>query len=110
MFTFLSILAILVSILLVLAIIVQNSKGGGLNNAFGASSISNMIGSRKASQDIEKITWYLGAALMVVAFVATVSMTRVQGTATSKMKAAVEKLQRAPSVAPTTPTQESPNP
>ena len=68
-----AILAILASVLLTLVIIVQNSKGGGLSSAFGASNLTNMIGNRRASQDIEKFTWYLIGGLMVICFLATIS-------------------------------------
>ena len=100
MFTLLCVVAILIAVLLVLSVIVQNSKGGGLNNAFGASSISSMIGNRKASQDIERITWYLGALLMVVSFVATVFMSNSPATSKSKMAEALAKTQRGANVAP----------
>jgi preprotein translocase subunit SecG len=67
------ILAIVAAILLILIVVVQNSKGGGLSNALGASNITNMIGTRRATQDIEKFTWYLVAAMMVMAFMANVT-------------------------------------
>ncbi|MCB9235085.1 MAG: preprotein translocase subunit SecG [Bacteroidia bacterium] len=67
------ILAMVFSVLLVLIVLVQNSKGGGLSSAFGASNISSMIGARRATQDVEKFTWYLIGALMFAAFVANVA-------------------------------------
>jgi preprotein translocase subunit SecG len=66
-------LAIVAAILLIFIVMVQNSKGGGLSNAFGASNLTNVIGTRRATQDIEKFTWYLVAALMILAFFANVS-------------------------------------
>lgn len=63
-------LSIIGSVLLVLVVIVQNSKGGGLSSTFGASNLTSMIGTRRATQDIEKITWYLAFGLMVVSFIA----------------------------------------
>lgn len=69
-----AILAILASVLLTLVIVIQNSKGGGLSSTFGASNLSNMIGNRRASQDIEKFTWYLIGGLMVICFLTTISM------------------------------------
>lgn len=67
------ILSIVAAILLILIVVVQNSKGGGLSNALGASNITNVIGSRRATQDIEKFTWYLVAAMMLMAFMANVT-------------------------------------
>ena len=66
------ILALLVSVLLTLVVLVQNSKGGGLSGTFGANNISSMIGARRATQDVEKFTWYLAAALLAVSFLANI--------------------------------------
>lgn len=68
------ILALVVSVLLTLLVLVQNSKGGGLSSTFGASNISSMIGARRATQDVEKFTWYLAAGLMVVSFLANIAV------------------------------------
>jgi preprotein translocase subunit SecG len=68
------ILAIVAAILLVLIVVVQNSKGGGLSGALGANNLTNMIGTRRATQDIEKFTWYLVTAVFVLAFLANVSL------------------------------------
>ena len=57
MTTLISILLVLASIALVLVVIVQKSKGGGL--ASGFSSANNIMGVRKATDGIEKATWYL---------------------------------------------------
>jgi preprotein translocase subunit SecG len=48
---------ILFSILLVLVILAQNSKGGGLTSQFGGSSASNIIGVKKTGDLLEKLTW-----------------------------------------------------
>ena len=52
MTTLISILLVLASIALVLVVIVQKSKGGGL--ASGFSSANNIMGVRKATDGIEK--------------------------------------------------------
>ena len=67
-----AILAILASLLLILVVVIQNSKGGGLSSTFGASNLTNMIGNRRATQDIEKVTWYLITAVMVISFITTI--------------------------------------
>src|SRR5215216_3722501 len=72
--TVFGILAIIAAILLILIVVVQNSKGGGLSNALGASNITNMIGSRRATQDIEKYTWYLLAGVLFLCFMANVTI------------------------------------
>jgi preprotein translocase subunit SecG len=66
-------LTIVASSLLILIVVIQNSKGGGLNSAFGTSNLTSMIGTRRATQDIEKFTWYLAVILLLFSFVANVS-------------------------------------
>jgi len=65
-------LIILICILIVLVVLAQNSKGGGLSSQFGGSSTSNLIGVKRTTDLLEKITWSLAIALMVLSFTATV--------------------------------------
>ncbi|MCB0838740.1 MAG: preprotein translocase subunit SecG [Bacteroidetes bacterium] len=74
MFVFLGILAIIVAGLLIVAVVIQNSKGGGLSSTFGGGA-SQIMGARRSSEFIEKATWYLAAALAIVAFLANVAGT-----------------------------------
>ena len=55
MYVFLSILIVLASIAIVFVITIQNSKGGGLASGFAASN--NVMGVRRTTDLIEKITW-----------------------------------------------------
>jgi preprotein translocase subunit SecG len=65
----LGIIVVLASVLLILAVMVQNSKGGGLDSSFGAvSQIGNVA---QSTETIEKATWYLAA---VIAFVCLISV------------------------------------
>ena len=59
-------LAILSSVLLILVILAQNSKGGGLSSQFGGSATSNIIGVKKTTDLLEKITWGLAIALLAL--------------------------------------------
>jgi preprotein translocase subunit SecG len=59
-------LIILISILLVLVVLAQNSKGGGLSSQFGGSSASNIIGVKKTGDLLEKLTWGFIMALVVL--------------------------------------------
>ena len=56
---------IFISILLVLVVLSQNSKGGGLSNQFGAGS-SNLIGVKRTGDLLEKLTWGFAIALVVL--------------------------------------------
>ena len=66
MFTVILSLIILASVLLVLVILAQNSKGGGLTSQFGGSGASNMIGVKKTGDLLEKITWGLIIAVFAL--------------------------------------------
>lgn len=57
------------SILLVIVILAQNSKGGGLSSQFGGSGASNIIGVKKTGDLLEKLTWGFIVAIMVLALV-----------------------------------------
>lgn len=64
MFTFLTILAIIVCLLLILFILIQNPKGGGLSSTFGASN--QIMGVQKTGDFLEKSTWGLAIVLLVI--------------------------------------------
>lgn len=59
-------LIILICILLVLVILAQNSKGGGLSSQFGGSAASNIMGVKKTGDLLEKLTWGFIVALVVL--------------------------------------------
>ncbi|MEM8965979.1 MAG: preprotein translocase subunit SecG [Bacteroidota bacterium] len=68
MFTLVITLTIVVAVLLVLVVLAQNSKGGGLSSQFGGSgSSTQMIGVKRTADFLEKATWALAIALMVLA-------------------------------------------
>jgi preprotein translocase subunit SecG len=54
------------AVLLVLVILAQNAKGGGLTSQFGGSSASNIIGVKKTGDLLEKLTWSFIIAIMVL--------------------------------------------
>ena len=64
MYVFLSILIFLASIFLILIVLVQNSKGGGL--ASGFSSSNQIMGVRKTTDFLEKATWGLAGSVVVL--------------------------------------------
>ena len=74
MYTFIVILIMLVCLFLAVAVLVQNSKGGGLAANFSAPN--QIMGVRKTTETIEKITWGLAIALAVLSLAATVAIPR----------------------------------
>ncbi len=66
LFTVVLSLVILACVLLVLVILAQNSKGGGLSSQFGGSGASNMIGVKKTGDLLENLTWGLITTVFVL--------------------------------------------
>lgn len=66
----LSALTVLASILLILVVYIQNSKGGGLSSDFGAAN--QLGGVKKTTEFIEKLTWSL-AGIIVIASILSIS-------------------------------------
>ncbi len=64
MATFIVILIVIIAILLGLIVLVQNPKGGGL--AVGFSGTSQVGGVQRTTDFLEKATWYLSIAMMVL--------------------------------------------
>ena len=64
MYVFISILILIASILLILIVLIQNSKGGGL--ASGFSSSNQIMGVRKTTDFLEKATWTLAGGMMIL--------------------------------------------
>src|ERR1700741_2958314 len=69
MYAFVIGLIIFFAVLLVLVILAQNAKGGGLTSQFGGSSASNIIGVKKTGDLLEKLTW----GFIITIFVLTLS-------------------------------------
>jgi preprotein translocase subunit SecG len=67
MYIAITILIFLAALLLILIVLVQNSKGGGLSSGFSASN--QVMGVRKTTDYLEKATWSLAAAVVVLSVV-----------------------------------------
>jgi len=63
MYTLITVLLFITCILLILIVLVQNSKGGGLASNFQSSN--QIMGVRKTTDFLEKATWVLAGALLV---------------------------------------------
>ncbi len=78
MITFLTILIALVCLMLMLVVLIQNPKGGGLDSTFGGSGANQMFGAAKSTDLVEKITWGLAIALFALCII-TAIMVNSQG-------------------------------
>ncbi len=65
MLSTLSVLIALVSALLMLAVLIQNPKGGGIDPNFGGQA-QQLFGAARSTDFIEKATWVLATALLVL--------------------------------------------
>ena len=72
MYTVIVILILVVSVLLGLVVLVQNSKGGGLISNFG--SANQMMGVRQTTDFLEKATWTMAIILVVLCLVSSMSI------------------------------------
>ncbi|MCP3929201.1 MAG: preprotein translocase subunit SecG [Bacteroidetes bacterium] len=71
MLTGMTVLIALVCVLLMGAVLIQNPKGGGVDATFGGSQANQMFGAAKSTDFIEKITWYLAIALIILCILTT---------------------------------------
>ncbi len=72
-----SILTIIVCVLLILVILVQNSKGGGIQSQFGAAT--QIMGVKRGTEFIEKATWGLAIALILLSVIMTPKSSMISG-------------------------------
>ena len=67
MYTLIIALIIIASVLMVGIVLIQESKGGGLASSF--SSSNQIMGVRKTTDFLEKATWGLAIAMVVLSIV-----------------------------------------
>lgn len=63
------VLIAIVSVLLILVVLIQNPKGGGVDSTFGGTQANQMLGAAKSTDVVEKLTWYLAIALFVLCII-----------------------------------------
>lgn len=64
MYTLFVVLIVLVALLMIFIVLIQESKGGGLASNFSSSNA--IMGVRKTTDVVEKLTWGLAAAMVVI--------------------------------------------
>jgi preprotein translocase subunit SecG len=77
MFTFLLVLLILDSLVLIAAILLQAGKGNGLAASFGgvSSSADSLLGTRQAGNLLTKTSWWGGALFLFLSLVLSIAST-----------------------------------
>ena len=98
MYTLLVILVIIASVFMCLIVLIQESKGGGL--ASGFASGNQMMGVRKTTDVIEKLTWGLAAAMVVFSVISVYFIPSAVGTTSVMEEVATEQQLTAPTNLP----------
>jgi preprotein translocase subunit SecG len=102
MFTFLTVLIIAVCLFIILIVLIQNPKGGGLTGGLG-SAASNVIGVQSAGDVMEKTTW--GSAILLLVLCVLTAFVVPKTGSEQKVKTLTEEAAKmnAPTVAPVAP-------
>lgn len=102
MYTFLVILIIIASILLVLSVLAQSPKSGMAAN-FGASN--QVMGVRQTANFLEKATWYLAIGIVVLSLLSTIAMSSHKSSKVPAGDAVIEQIMDVAEEAPVMPNQ-----
>ncbi len=89
-----SVLILITSILLMLVVLVQNSKGGGLASNFSGNN--QYMGVRKTADFLEKSTWTLAIVLLVLSLFSIFVIPRtsaVDGVVDTELRDQIENTQ-----------------
>ena len=104
MYTVFVILIVIAALLMIGIVLIQESKGGGLASNF--SSSNQIMGVRKTTDFLEKATWGLAVAMVVLSIVSASFVTR----ATSSERPVIETSAPAQQETPTFPAQQPAEP
>lgn len=87
-YIFVSVLVIIACFLTILVVLVQNSKGGGLAANF--TSTGQSMGIRKTADFLEKATWTLAGAILLLSVVATAVIPRGETSGRSRIESQIQ--------------------
>lgn len=102
MYTLLMVLSLLIAIFLIVIVLLQASKGGGLAGTFGgAANVGAMFGTRRTADFLSKSTWWLAGILVLLALL--INLFYLPGVSTGdQRKSIIQESGR--TTVPTTPT------
>lgn len=92
------VLMVLAAVLMCFVVLVQNSKGGGLSSSFASSN--QIMGVRKTTDFIEKLTWGLAGFMVVISIAASYVVPTAAESSSVIMEQAVKEQKTNPLNAP----------
>jgi len=103
MYTFLITISIIISILLVIVVLLQASKGDGLSGTIGggAGGFGTVFGARRTADFLSKLTWWLGGVLIALSII--INLFFLPGQSSSGERESIIQSSRSQTV-PSTPT------
>lgn len=99
-FTLFMVLIMIACVLVIIIIMAQNPKGGGLSSAFGGTS-SAQFGVQRTNDFMEKSTWTLGVTIVLLCLLSVVLTAKPERAVvpTSKQATSAEQTQKTTSSA-----------
>ena len=97
-----SVLIIITCVLLILIVLIQNPKGGGLSSSFGGSGTQIFGGVKKTTDFLDRGTWALSILLVALVLIANVSLSPQSGVG-AEQQSEIENV--VPQAAPAAPAQ-----
>ena len=85
MFIALIIIEIILSILLMFAVLMQSSKGGGLAGSLGSGGMGAVFGVRRTSDFLSRSTWILATVFIVLALITNIFFLPGKGTSSESI-------------------------
>src|SRR5438270_13432316 len=98
MFTFLLVLLVIDSLVLIAAILLQSGKGNGLAASFGgvSSSADSLLGTRQAGNLLTKTSWWGGGIFLFLSLMLSIVSTRQRAPKSVLDQAFSQPVQSAP--------------
>ena len=78
MYTLIIGIIIFSSLILILVVLAQNPKGGGLSSQFGGAGVSLVMGVKKTGDLLEKLTWGFSIAILLLTLLSNIFLTENQ--------------------------------
>lgn len=94
MSTFITILILIASLLMIGIVLIQKSKGGGLASNFASSN--QIMGVRKTTDVVEKATWTIAVIIMVLSISTVFFMPSHRATETEQSLIEIPEIPAAP--------------